>query len=165
MNRVQLLGMLSMLILQMHATTIIISEIKSESRAKLTAVFPDGSTQKIAPLSTVKRPFTIIKDSEAENFDTLPILITEGSLKLFDIQFTRERKAYRSGEVVVTLNAYQNGTKLIGQKKQGYLFDRDTYTITLVIKPGKGQVIAVPEVKINASYDRPQLSEEDFESI
>lgn len=148
-----------------QATTIIIKEINNESKASLTMLLPNGTKLRIKPLDTILEPIVVVENNQADNFETSPIIVAEGSLTLFDIQFIRKRTQSRSGRVEVTLQAVQNGKKLLAKKSQEYLYDAETYMVTLTIQPGKGQVIAEPKVAIEATYAKPELSPDDWEQI
>lgn len=151
---------------QMQATTIIIKEINNELKATINLINPDGTNYAIKPLETVIDPIVITKNSQAENFETSPLIVSEGTLKLFELQFKRARKKSIFGKVEVTLSVLQDGKKLIAKKNHSYQYDQDTYMITLTIKPGKRQpVTAEPRVEIEAMYGEPELSLEDWQTV
>lgn len=149
----------------LDATTIIIKEIKNESNASLTIRFPNLQQRKVPRHETLSEAITIVDSSSADLLETPPVVFAEGKLRLFDIQFVRERKTHASGRTEVTLKVIQDGKKVIAQQQQGYLFDRDVYTVDITVKPGKGQVIAYPSATIKASYGQPGTIETDWQEL
>lgn len=150
---------------KLEATTIIINEINNESNASLTIRFPNGQQRKVSRLDTLLEDITIVDASESTHIETPPIVFAEGKMKLFDIQFIRERKTYASGRTEVTFKIIQDGKKIIAQKKQGYLLNQDVYVVDITIKPGKGSIIAFPTARIEAKYGDDESIETNWQEI